>query len=128
MELGAQFSRKFRGGDVVAIQGELGTGKTHFVKGVCRGLGYEGIVSSPTFALIQEYATTPTVYHVDLYRIESASQLVPLGLEELMQPSSIVLIEWPLLAASLLPPGAWHVDCGYGGNETDRTFLISRAG
>jgi len=123
--LGEQFARQLQGGDVVAFDGELGTGKTHFIKGICRGLGFDGVVSSPTFALIQEYATTPQSYHVDLYRLETASQVSALGLEELMQPTSIVFIEWPNLAAPILPGHTWFVRCTHGDGDQERTYTIS---
>ena len=125
LDLGKQFASRLRGGDVVALSGALGTGKTHFVKGVCSGLGYAGLVSSPTFALINEYAGTPTLYHVDLYRLESAAQVRPLGLEELMRPDTIMLIEWPELAAALLPSTAIRIVCEYGDDETSRRFTVT---
>lgn len=125
LALGMRFASQLHGGDVVALSGALGTGKTHFVKGVCKGLGYEGLVSSPTFALINEYPGNPTVYHVDLYRLERAAQVQPLGLEELMRSDTVVMIEWPEVAATMLPATAYHVVCDYGPDESSRTFAIS---
>lgn len=99
---GEQFASRLRGGDIVALRGDLGSGKTHFVKGICRGLGSEDGVSSPTFVFINEYHGKFTVYHVDLYRLDSEKQLTPLGLDDLATPNSIVLVEWPDLAKNIL--------------------------
>ena len=122
--LGEGIAARLRGGDVVTLSGELGSGKTHFVKGVCGGLGYDGVVSSPTFALINEYPCTPTIFHVDLYRLESPAQLRPLGLEELMRPDTIVLIEWPAVAAAIVPERCWRIDCACGDSENERIFHV----
>lgn len=81
-------------GDVVLLYGELGAGKTAFVRGLARGLGAaDADVSSPTFTIIQEYAGRLTLYHVDLYRLEP-KEVDDLGLEELVSGDGIVAIEW----------------------------------
>jgi tRNA threonylcarbamoyladenosine biosynthesis protein TsaE len=81
-------------GDVVLLYGDLGAGKTAFVRGLARGLGANADeVSSPTFTLVQEYAGRVTLYHVDLYRLEPA-EIDDLGLEELVCGDGIVAIEW----------------------------------
>ena len=82
-------------GDVVLLYGQLGAGKTAFVRGMARGLGASPVeVSSPTFTLVQEYAgTRATLYHVDLYRLEPA-EVDDLGLEELVGGAGVVAIEW----------------------------------
>jgi len=106
LALGEAFAARLRGGDIVALRGDLGSGKTHFVKGICRGLGSADSVSSPTFVFINEYHGEYhgklTVYHVDLYRLDSEKQLTPLGLDDLSNSNSVVLVEWPDLAENLL--------------------------
>ncbi len=124
LALGERFAMRLRGGDVVALRGDLGTGKTHLVKGICKGLGFEGVASSPTFALINEYDTTPVVYHVDLYRLDNASQVPALGLEELMRPDTIMLVEWPEVASTIIPADVWRITCAHGDDDSTRTFSI----
>jgi tRNA threonylcarbamoyladenosine biosynthesis protein TsaE len=96
MAAGAALAQRLSAGDVLLLHGELGAGKTAFVRGVAQGLGARtDDVSSPTFTLIQEYESGRlTLYHVDLYRLASA-EVDDLGLEELVESGGIVAIEWP---------------------------------
>lgn len=103
--LGAALARQLRPGDAVALFGELGAGKTSLCRGVLRGLGFAGEVTSPTFPIIQLYEPPDTpvpVWHVDLYRIESAEELAELGLEEALG-DAVLLIEWPERLPALWP-------------------------
>jgi len=94
-EIGEQFAGTLRPGDVVLLYGDLGAGKTAFVRGMARGLGANPEdVSSPTFTIVQEYpAASVTLYHVDLYRLEPA-EIEDLGLDDLVFGQGIVAIEW----------------------------------
>ena len=83
-----------RAGDVVALFGTLGAGKTTLARGVLRGLGFEGEVASPTFPIVQVYDGVPPLWHVDLYRLEHADELAELGLDEARLDAAL-LIEWP---------------------------------
>lgn len=92
--VGEQLARTLQPGDVVLLFGELGAGKTAFVRGLARGLGgAPDDVSSPTFTLIQEYSGHITLYHVDLYRLEP-KEIPDLGLEDLTAGNGVVAIEW----------------------------------
>ncbi len=103
-------------GSVVLLRGELGAGKTTFVRGLALGLGLDpDAVSSPTFTLIQEYRGHPSLYHVDLYRLQSA-EAEDLGLEELPAGDAIVAIEWPEKLREK-PPGAVEVTIADQGGD-----------
>ena len=94
---GARLAPLLRAGDVIALYGALGAGKTTLARGLLRGLGYGGDVSSPTFPIVQAYAPPDTsipLWHVDLYRIEDDSELDEIGLEEALEEAALV-IEWP---------------------------------
>ena len=95
--LGRALAERLRAGDVVALFGALGAGKTTLARGVLRGLGHDGDVASPTFPIVQTYeppATRLPLWHVDLYRIERADELDELGLDE-ARTYAAMLIEWP---------------------------------
>ena len=110
LALGAELAAFVEPGDVIALCGDVGAGKTHLAKGVARGLGVDpDEVSSPTFTLIQEYegqlngALLP-LYHFDLYRLEGPEALRAIGGEEYLWDDGVCLVEWPERASALLPP------------------------
>jgi tRNA threonylcarbamoyladenosine biosynthesis protein TsaE len=96
MKWGAKLGKLLQGGEIIALIGELGTGKTCFVRGVTQGLdvGSDGWIRSPTFTLINEYHGRLPVYHIDLYRVETRSQLEGLNLREYLYSDGVSLIEW----------------------------------
>lgn len=105
-ELGRKLGRLLRPGDVVALFGELGAGKTTLARGILRGMGYEGEVGSPTFPIVLAYEPPDTripLWHVDLYRIENALEIDELALDEGVEAGAMV-VEWPeRLGARLWP-------------------------
>jgi tRNA threonylcarbamoyladenosine biosynthesis protein TsaE len=101
-QAGREFASRLKEGDVVALFGPLGGGKTTFVKGVASGLKTKDAVTSPTFVLLNVYAGKIPLYHFDFYRLEQASELEALNLEDFLFGGGICLIEWPELALSLL--------------------------
>jgi tRNA threonylcarbamoyladenosine biosynthesis protein TsaE len=104
--VGRRLARALRTGDVVALYGDLGAGKTTLARGILRGLGFEGDVASPTFPIVQPYeALTPPVWHVDLYRIEDPAELPELALDEALAEAALI-IEWPERLGGALWPDA----------------------
>ncbi|MCX7878094.1 MAG: tRNA (adenosine(37)-N6)-threonylcarbamoyltransferase complex ATPase subunit type 1 TsaE [Ignavibacteria bacterium] len=108
VEFGKEIASNLKSGSVIALYGNLGSGKTTLVKGICEGLGVKENVNSPTFTLINEYKGRELdVYHVDLYRLKSTSELQETGLTDFMGSyNTITLIEWPEIAESILPVDA----------------------
>ncbi len=124
--LGERLGRLLKGGEVLAVCGDLGTGKTCFIQGLARGLGVrEAYLSSPTFIFIQKYAGRLTFYHVDLYRIDRASDAEGLGLLECFDQKSVVAIEWAEKAFEFLPELRITVEIkNRGGKERQLLFHI----
>jgi tRNA threonylcarbamoyladenosine biosynthesis protein TsaE len=95
LAIAAEFAAALKAGDAVALHGPLGAGKTLFSRGVARALGYEGPVSSPSYALVHEYAGRVPVYHMDLYRLAPGSDWEEIGLNHYLDGRGICLVEWP---------------------------------
>lgn len=103
LNLGIQFAAKLKAGDVIALSGEMGAGKTYFVKGIAQGLGYQGDVTSPTFNLLHEYrGGRLPLWHADWYRIKSVEEAFQIGLEEIWH-EGITVMEWPEKVKPFLP-------------------------
>ena len=93
--LGERFGRAAQRGRVIALSGDLGAGKTQFVRGVAHGLGIAGRVHSPTFTLVNEYGGGRLkLFHLDLYRLETPEQLLSAGIEDYLQPAGVSVVEW----------------------------------
>ncbi len=101
--LGAELARGLHRGDVVLIEGELGAGKTTFVRGAARALGVRAIVTSPTFTIGQRYPAPVPVSHVDLFRVNSLADEDPELLADYLNPDSIAFVEWPPSSEAVLP-------------------------
>jgi tRNA threonylcarbamoyladenosine biosynthesis protein TsaE len=115
--LGAELAASLRPGDVVLIAGELGTGKTTFVRGASRALGVTGVVTSPTFIVGQRYPGPVPVSHIDLYRIECLEDEDPDLLSDYLDPDAITFIEWPRPALSALERVTARVSIAHAGGE-----------
>lgn len=103
--LGAELGAELPAGSVLALVGGLGAGKTRMVKGLARGAGYGGEVTSPTFALVHEYrGGRLPLFHLDLYRLKSADELLAIGWDEFLDEGGLVIVEWADLFPELLPP------------------------
>jgi|TARA_Y100000758_G_scaffold148031_1_gene104820 tRNA threonylcarbamoyladenosine biosynthesis protein TsaE len=88
---------------IFIFNGEMGSGKTTIIKAIIKELGYEGIVSSPTFSLINEYFNGDKIYHFDFYRIKSREELLDIGIDEYISSNDWCFIEWPNLIVDMLP-------------------------
>jgi tRNA threonylcarbamoyladenosine biosynthesis protein TsaE len=104
-KIGKDFANNLKPGSIAALFGELGSGKTQFIKGICKGLGVKEIVNSPTFIIINEYYTENfgKLYHFDLFRMKTTEEILNLGFEEYLSSNGILLIEWPELIENILP-------------------------
>jgi len=103
INLGKQISKHLQGGEVIALVGNLGAGKTHMIKGIATGLGIDpNDVNSPTFTLINEYEGRLPLQHIDAYRFDNPNQLAVLGFDEIASPPNVVIVEWANIVHELL--------------------------
>ncbi len=110
IEIAKDFSKRVKAGDVICLRGELGAGKTQFVRGFVQGFGFSGNeVSSPTFTVINEYHGDLSIYHFDCYRLEHYSEAVEIGAEDYFYSDGITIIEWPDKISELLPGDALNI-------------------
>jgi tRNA threonylcarbamoyladenosine biosynthesis protein TsaE len=129
LEFGKRLGHTLKGGDVLALTGDLGAGKTLITRGIALGLGITAEqVTSPTFTLIQTYKGRIPVIHVDLYRLEDPSTILQLGLEEYFTPQNIVIIEWADRLLQILPPDYLALHLEHGDTETIRHLTIRGTG
>lgn len=118
IKIAEEFAKTVKPGDVICLHGNLGAGKTQFVKGFVQGLGHSGtIVSSPTFTIINEYDGELPVYHFDCYRLEHVQEALEIGAEEYLYGNGVCVIEWPDLITDLLPPSSKHVTFSITGKK-----------
>lgn len=126
--LGRMIGQALRGGEVIALYGALGTGKTALVRGIAAGLGTPPrAVSSPTFVLIHEYRGRLPLVHVDLYRIQATTELASLGLSDYLDGRTVVAVEWADKAGTELPPDRLQVYLNHRG-KTARDLALQATG
>ena len=101
--LGRTLGALLQSGDVIALSGDLGAGKTVLTRGIAGGAGAAGYIASPTFTLVREYSGPVPIYHVDLYRLDTPQQIEDIGLDEILERAGIVVIEWAEKASGWLP-------------------------
>ena len=122
---GVSFSSRLKPGAVVACFGELGAGKTRFIKGICKGLGVHEHVASPTFTIVNEYNVGRLkIYHFDFYRMKSIDELREIGFDEYLEGGGIALIEWADRVEGILPPHRFDVHLQLGEDEHTRRIEI----
>ena len=132
-EQGYDFAEVLVAGDIVLFFGDLGAGKTEFIKGICSYFEVEELVTSPTFTIINQYFAKEdnegiVIYHLDLYRIKSEKELVEIGLSECLDdPQSIKLIEWADRAISYFSEDVYSIEMTFNENESSkRTIYIKK--
>jgi tRNA threonylcarbamoyladenosine biosynthesis protein TsaE len=111
---------------LITLAGELGAGKTTLAQSICVGYGVREPVTSPTYALVHQYsAPRSTVFHIDLYRIETPDQLTNIGWDEIIAARAIILVEWPERAGTRLPEDHLPIDLDYLPNDPARRILLA---
>lgn len=123
--LAAELAKKTGPGSVVALVGPLGSGKTTFVKAFAEARGVRETVTSPTFVRLNVYKGEPAIYHLDLYRVESAEEFLFLGLDEWLDTGGITLVEWADRAAGLYPSSTVTVTLDYADDPGHRVITIT---
>jgi tRNA threonylcarbamoyladenosine biosynthesis protein TsaE len=120
------FLQQFGEYKIMAFRGEMGVGKTTFVKALCEQLGAEDVVNSPSFAIVNEYTTrtNDTIYHFDFYRIKNASEVFDMGYEDYLYSGAYCLMEWPEKIEDLLPQNRLDLNFTLN-NDGSRTLLVT---
>jgi len=127
VSIGRELGRLVRAGDLICLYGELGAGKTTFVKGLAEGLGVKDkYITSPTFSLVNEYSGALTLYHIDLYRLSSPDELYEAGITE-YPGNGVAAVEWPEMAGDELPAERLEVRLGVEG-DTSRAISVRAIG
>jgi tRNA threonylcarbamoyladenosine biosynthesis protein TsaE len=126
IEFGQMLGRQLKGGEIIAIVGPLGSGKTHLIKGIALGAGAEDrkVVNSPTFVIVNQYQGRLDIYHIDAYRLDSVAEFEMLGFDDLCYPESVVVIEWAdKVEAALAQTHPIHIELRHAGPQA-RTISI----
>lgn len=122
-KIGESVANKLCGNEVIALFGGLGMGKTAFTRGLCRGLGVNDGVSSPTFALVNEYHGKYNIYHFDMYRVTSWDDLYSTGFFDYLD-NGVLIIEWSENIEGALPENAIRINISKGNSDDERAFEI----
>jgi len=121
---GVEFSKFVESSDIFALSGELASGKTTFMKGVAKGLGYQLVVTSPTFTLINEYDGRVNIIHMDCYREDNINQWIKLGITEYFNQDYVVFIEWSERIADILPERTVTLKFEHNYENNRRIYLL----
>ena len=123
--IGEMLGRRLRPGTVVAYRGGLGMGKTAFTRGLARGLGCAGRVTSPTFTIVNEYDGATPLFHFDMYRLGSSDELFDIGWEDYLTRGGVCAVEWSERVDDAMPADTLWVDIARGTDEGDRIISIT---
>ena len=120
---GAKLAESLKPGTVIAMVGDLGTGKTTLTKAIAKGLGVEDTITSPTFTIVKEYEDGKMpLYHFDVYRIGDIDEMYELGYEEYFYGQGVCIVEWADIIEELIPEDAMRINIEYGANEGERIY------
>ncbi|MBE6040151.1 MAG: tRNA (adenosine(37)-N6)-threonylcarbamoyltransferase complex ATPase subunit type 1 TsaE [Clostridiales bacterium] len=123
--LGLMLAEAAEPGDIIALIGDLGTGKTALTKYIAKGLGITEEISSPTFTIVKEYKSGRLpLYHFDVYRLGCGDELMDIGAEDMLDGDGLCVIEWADIVSDVLPADALVVRLEYGSNENERIAEI----
>ncbi len=126
--LGALLGQLLEGEEIICLEGELGTGKTSLIQGIGQGQGIREPITSPTFTLVNEYqGSEATLYHVDLYRVDTTEEIIAAGIDEYFYNGGICVIEWAEKARDMLPPGCLYITLEHV-SEEERGILLQAKG
>lgn len=123
--IGEMLGRQLHSGTVLALRGGLGMGKTAFTRGLARGLGCTGRVTSPTFTIVNEYDGTTPLFHFDMYRLDSEEDLFDIGWDDYLARGGVCAVEWSERIDSALPPDALTVSIARSENDNDRIITVT---
>ncbi len=123
--IGEMLGRRLRPSTVVAYRGGLGMGKTAFTRGLARGLGCAGRVTSPTFTIVNEYDGATPLFHFDMYRLGSSDELFDIGWEDYLTRGGVCAVEWSERVDDAMPADTLWVDIARGTGESDRIITIT---
>ena len=123
--LGERLAAALHGGEIIAYRGELGAGKTAFTRGLARGVGCRGRVTSPTFTIVNEYEGRIPLFHFDMYRLDSADELFDIGWDDYLERGGVCAVEWSENVADAIPPDAVRVaiERAPGGDDCRRITI-----
>jgi tRNA threonylcarbamoyladenosine biosynthesis protein TsaE len=123
-KLGSEYAAGLKENDIAVFYGELGTGKTQFIKGICSSLGVKEIVNSPTFVIVNEYNSSKgmKIFHFDFYRMKSTNEIIDIGFTDYLN-KGLMLIEWPLLVENILPAGTKKIFLSHYGDEPNSRLI-----
>ena len=123
--IGEMLGKHLSGGTVLALRGGLGMGKTAFTRGLARGLGYTGRVTSPTFTIVNEYDGATPLFHFDMYRLDGEDDLFDIGWDDYLARGGVCAVEWSERIDSALPPGTLTVSIARGERDNDRIITVT---
>lgn len=124
VQIAKEFAKTVKKGDIICLNGDLGAGKTAFVSGFAKGLEYKGYVSSPTFAIVNEYKADIMIYHFDVYRINDIDEMYDIGIDDYLFSDGICIIEWPQRIKELLGDNVININILKDDTNEDKREII----